>query len=378
MVFWYQYLCDTIIILLLSCSGIFYVFKEGLKENRQTSLLVLLWFAIPIIRVTLPGAGIYGGVRQIMEFIPAMAILSGIGAAYIVGRLRGRLNVVLKLLIVASFIPVTAKLISLHPNEGLYFNSFIGGFKGAMSKNFLDANYDLGNPYRQAIVWANNNLEIGAKLALFAGLGSDIPGTQLREDIKFSNLYRSGFERRGEYVLGLMENVNEDSYGDPFIYHYYNNFMNPFHEIKVEGVPIVRIWKNDDFYAKSKYKNQEKIQNTTLELSENYLLIDLKNPRVITKIMVFFGEKPCTRADTGLIEIALNNDEWEIVDNDIVISGFYYTVYNYKSGKEFDFPTEFVYPIAAIEASKIKITHNSHGSCFGNNISSVEVYGLKP
>lgn len=359
-----------IIILMLSSIGIFYSLKHGLREKWKISFLVLLWFALPIVRVTMPGAGIYGGVRQIMEFIPAMAILSGIGAAYIVGRSKGkRLNLILKLLIIVSFIPLTMKFISLHPNEGLYFNSLIGGFKGAMSKNFLDANYDLGNPYKQAIVWANNNLEKDAKLALFSGLGSDIPGTQLREDIKFFNGYRSGFERRGEYVMGLMENVRLDSYSNSFIYYYYNEFLNPVHEIKVEGIPIVKFWKNDREYAKPEYRSQSIIEDATYKLSESDLTVILQKPSRITKVNIYFTKEKCDLTTDGSVEVFLDSN-WLTLDNQLIVSGFNSTFYNYKSA------SEFVYPIAAIKTDKIRFTFLSPKSCFREHVSKVTVYGL--
>lgn len=50
------------------------------KENNSVTVLWLIWFLIPVLRVTVPGSSIYGGIRQISEFVPAMALLSGIGA----------------------------------------------------------------------------------------------------------------------------------------------------------------------------------------------------------------------------------------------------------------------------------------------------------
>ncbi|EKD87336.1 MAG: hypothetical protein ACD_36C00133G0001, partial [uncultured bacterium] len=93
--------------------------------RNRSSFLVLLWFLTPIARVTLPNTNIYGGVRQIMEYIPPMAILSGIGAAAMVSWLknkRGKLKTVFQMIIILSFVPITMKMIQMHPNESVYFN----------------------------------------------------------------------------------------------------------------------------------------------------------------------------------------------------------------------------------------------------------------
>ncbi len=362
---------SPMVTLALSLVGIFYSLRHGFHEKWKTALLVLLWLAIPIVRVTMPGAGIYGGVRQIMEFIPAMAILSGIGAAYFVDKFKKpKIKLVLKLLIIVLFIPIAVKITALHPNEGLYFNPLIGGFKGAMNRGFLDVDYDLGNAYKQAIVWANNNLEKNAQLALFSGLGSDIPGVQLREDIKFSNTYRSGFDRKGEYVLGLMENVHPDTYSNPFIYYYYNDFLIPVHEVKVEGVAIVKFWKNDIEHTKSQYIGEKKIEDTTYGISDNALTVHLPKPIRITKVNIFFDKKFCDRSLEGSVEIAAEDNSWLVLDDKLSVAGFYSTFYNYKS------PTEYAYVVAAIKSDNLRFTFTNPNSCFRNNVESVIVYGL--
>ncbi|EKD68215.1 MAG: glycosyltransferase, partial [uncultured bacterium] len=46
------------------------------RKIKDILLLIMVWIFIPIVRVMIPGTAIYGGVRQIMEYIPAIAILS--------------------------------------------------------------------------------------------------------------------------------------------------------------------------------------------------------------------------------------------------------------------------------------------------------------
>lgn len=245
-----------VIILILSLFGIVYAIKNFSKEKNKTSFLILLWFLIPILRVSFFHTGIYGGLRQIMEFIPAMALLAGIGANYIVLFSHNlftqnfkKLNVpfikpilTVQVLIIILFVPIFLKIISIHPNENVYFNSLIGGLSGASERNFADWGTTLGSVYRQGINWINKNAEKDAKLALVNGYMSNIPIIWIREDIGFNEKYYSGSSKKGEYIM----EVTDYSWMilTPSDKQLYLNSLTPVHQIIVDDVPILKIWKN--------------------------------------------------------------------------------------------------------------------------------------
>ncbi len=245
-----------IITLFLSAIGIFYTFKRGLKDKDKTALFVFLWFIVPILRVSMPNAGIYGGARQIMEYIPAMAILSGIGAFYLVRLLQAHIaknkklpkriairSVLLaQMLLILLFLPIIFKLISIHPNENVYFNPLIGGLKGAKEKNFPDWGVTLGSVYMQGIDWINKNAEKEANVALVKGLLSNFPRIKMRQDINSHENYYSGEKKSGEY---LIEVVDYHWIDIPEEKRNYINTLKPVYEVKVDGVSILSIWKND-------------------------------------------------------------------------------------------------------------------------------------
>lgn len=255
-----------LVILFLSSIGVLYAFKNGLGEKYHTSLFVLFWFLVPIFRVVLPNAGIYGGLRQIMEYIPAMAVLAGIGAAYIVKLLNGyitiltnkiwkkqfnnvtieqwnnRIRTILQLIVIVSFIPITLEIISLHPNQNVYFNPLIGGLKGAKEKNFPDWGVTLGSAYKAGITWMNKNAEPNARLALVKGLLQNIPANQIRKDIYFSEFYYSGYLKKGEYLMEVIDyrwalDIPEEK-------RMYIETLPVVYDVKVDGVPILNIWRN--------------------------------------------------------------------------------------------------------------------------------------
>jgi len=243
---WIMYI-TPLIVLFLTLFGIVYFWIHWKKEKGKTSLLVLFWFLVPIVRVMLPNAGIYGGVRQIMEYIPAMAILSGIGAMYVARLLN---SVIFKksllfsqTIIILSFAPIVFKLISIHPNENVYFNPLIGGLKGASIRNFPDWGTTLGSAYKGGIDWINQNVERDSKVALIRGLLSNVPRIFIRPDIYFSESHYSGNKKNGEYLIEVVDyRWNLDI---PEEKRKYIETLVPAYEEKVDDVAILRVWKND-------------------------------------------------------------------------------------------------------------------------------------
>lgn len=303
--------------------GIFYALRQIFKEKYASSFLLLLWFFIPIIRVSMPKANIYGGVRQIMEYIPAMAILSGIGAKAIVERYKyyNRYNryknysFILQILILLSFLPITLKLISLHPNESVYFNPLIGGLKGAKERNIPGWGNSLGSTYRQGIQWLNVHAEPNAKLATIYELRSNIALINLRSDIDFQNRYRSAIHRDGGYLIGVThEGTHETSYSRL----YAERYLDPVYQLVIDGVPLLKIWKNDLEHTKNDYKKPEQaLENFTVSKGERTVVIDLGNIVKLTKIHIEYDDQNCTPPTVGYFEYAINNSlNWQRIPGD--------------------------------------------------------------
>jgi hypothetical protein len=96
-----------------------------------------------------------------MEFIPAMALVSAYGFSKATKKLNYKFAIVLSILI---FIPIFLKIVSIHPNENVYFNNLIGGLSGAKEKDIKYWGFSFGSPYRQAASWLNENTK-DAKVA---------------------------------------------------------------------------------------------------------------------------------------------------------------------------------------------------------------------
>lgn len=354
-----------LVILFLSFFGVIasvFLFK---REKKKTSFLVLLWLAVPIIRVTLPGASIYGGVRQIMEYIPAMAILAGIGARYMATLLNGYIVKLLKkkpfnhltieplkllqIVIILMFLPITFKMIQIHPVENAYFNPLIGGLKGAKERNYPDWGVTLGNQYKQGAEWLNKHAEENAKLALLVSTRVNLPPYYLRDDIRFANNFWSRKERKGEY---LMEAIYD---GWIRVYYYAGEFadvfLKPVYELKVDDVAIFKIWKNDPEHTYPKYLNEKTMDSKriTLERQEDAIFIGMEETVELMEVIVDYTAQDCSPFEEGEVYLSLDGEDWESAREPI-------KEYMIEKGR-------LTYPLAAKKAKYVKIISNPENSC---------------
>lgn len=299
-----------LIVLFLFLVGIFVIMPKILKEEKKQSLLFLLWLIVPIARVTWPGTNIYGGVRQIAEYIPALSVIAGIGAGFLHNRIKKKLGVAFaSLLILALFVPITLKLIEIHPNENVYFNPLIGGLKGAKERDFPSWGVSFGAPYREAIGWVNKNAEPGAKLTLGAEILSNIPGIFIRPDIEYKS-NRSGYLRKGEYVISLRFNGAERrSYFDMYL----DRMIEPVYEIKIDGVPILKIWKNDEAHLKPGWEKESVLNNIHFDKNGKGVSFDTEQVVKLSRLEIEYDDTNCPELSWGYFMVSKDGETWERV-----------------------------------------------------------------
>ncbi len=236
--------------LLLFILGIIDLLKGFSKPAYRPHLLLLLWLFIPLLRVSRQEVDLQGSIRNYIEYLPAFAIIAGIGGSFLTHKLIQLIKFNKKFLMSTACLlylfPLIFTITKFHPNENAYFNSLFGGLKGAEKSNYLyvwQTSYD--NPYREAILWLNKNAPSGAHLAYLDGTMLAISPLWLRGDIAIGS-YFSGYDQNGEYIVSLV-------YPNPppvFPYLYLERFLSPLYQLKVDGVPILKIWQNDKSYLK--------------------------------------------------------------------------------------------------------------------------------
>ena len=342
-------------------------------DGKKTTVLWFLRFAIPIVRVSIPGTTIYGGVRQIMEFLPALALLSGLGSYWLVKWISRpvskifskRVKIILPILVLLGFSPQIIDMVKLHPNQNVYFNSFVGGLSGAKEKNIPSWGNSYGNAYWQAIQWINKNAEQNSYLALIQGTGQNVPLIQLRKDIDFSGNNWSGINRRGEYLMELTYEGSIRAY--PYVWDYVEEFLEPVYEVRADGVAIAKVWKNDLEHTKISMRKKE-VEYKNFKKSEwkkNYLGIDLGTPKELTR-MVLENTGPDGCSSSGSVELSVDGETW-IKEKDEIFSEQVLRELDFNDGVNFYFPG------SAARRIKINLRDNS---CYSEQ-SKINIYVLE-
>lgn len=360
------------LILFLTILGIFGVFKKR-KEKGKTAFLFLLMIIIPILRVSVPGSSIYGGVRQIMEFLPAMALLSGLGAKILIESLKSfsvfRLlpKTLLILLVFMLFIPHLLVMVKMHPNENVYFNSLIGGLPGAKKANIPYWGNSFGNAYYQAVYWLNKNAPYGSKVGLLQGTSVNIPPIYFSPAIYYSNSFWSGILREGEYLVELTHQGNEIAY--LFAWEYVKEVLIPVYEVSVDGVAIATVWKNDIEHSKKEYQSEEEVVIKSTKKIGRLLEIELDKIYALARINVQFDtQNNCETFQKGIVQTSINGKDWRTEYEKIGDE----QVKSYSSLVEGTI--RYIFP--ANQAKYIKILTSSEKSCFFQN-TKVKLYGFE-
>lgn len=342
---WQTILYTTpLVILFLSLVGLVSVPFILFKEHSKVSFLIVFWFFTPILRATLPGSSIYGGIRQIMEYMPAMAILAGMGGRRIVMLLQTQkvhMGRIAPIGILFLFLPIIMKMISIHPHENVYFNPLIGGLAGAKEKNYPYWGFNVGSSYLQAVRWLNTHAEKNAKVGFVISTATNIPKTFFREDIEFSNGVWSDTQRKGEYLIEAVYNgwIREWYYASEYV----DTVLLPVYEVKVDGVAIVKVWKNDNEHAIEKYLHTKEIDATeiTWKKEKENFLITLKNTYEITGMTILYRSDGCRPFEKGRVLRSVDKSVW-IEEREPIRQSMYSEI-------------KFSYPFVAKKAKYVKI-----------------------
>ncbi len=294
-----------IIVLVLSAAGLVYALRCTKRDSSSLCALLMLWFLVPVLRVTIPGTSIYGGVRQIMEFLPAIALLSGIGGSVLLRMFQKRWRYAGMIVFVGlAFVLHGLELTSYHPNESIFFNSLTGGLKGAYDKQIPAAGEDLGNVFRQGVNWLNQHAEKKAKITFIMHGASALPWIWLRPDLVFSEEWWSGFEQKGEYIT----ETTSAGWTDVFYFKslYAERFLDPVYVLRVRGAPVLKIWKNSPANVRPGFRRQKMTEAKPIQEGRS-LFILLPEIVPLTKLELEYGDRDCQPLQE--ISIAVSSDK---------------------------------------------------------------------
>ena len=155
----------VLILLLTGLTAAILLLVKG--RGRPIFQLLLVWFLVPIIRSILPYAQNFDGIRHFLEYLPAACLLAGYGASKITDYLtkwKPKYQTIWQIAI-SGLLLLNLGIAHwiFHPYQYIYFNSLVGGLKGARERlNLPEATDYWAVSYRQGINWLNQNAEIGA------------------------------------------------------------------------------------------------------------------------------------------------------------------------------------------------------------------------
>jgi hypothetical protein len=128
----------------------------GWRGNRRTLALyalLVLWFFLPLLRISAPRSRYYDANRHFIEYVPALCACAGIGAAWFGARAlafmrssrrmnewaRKHAELIIAGLAGAACALLVWPVLEYRPFEATYFNSLVGGLGGAQRASLFAA-----------------------------------------------------------------------------------------------------------------------------------------------------------------------------------------------------------------------------------------------
>ncbi|MBI2613581.1 MAG: glycosyltransferase family 39 protein [Candidatus Levybacteria bacterium] len=342
---------------ILSIFGIAAAILNFKKVKNYLPFLLLLWLFVPIARASLPFTSIFGGVRHIMEYIPALAMLVGYGTYNLLKFFPSRLKGIIGLILILGFIPLILTLVKLHPAENVYFNSLIGGLSGAKKANITGWGYNDGGIYRKATVWLNEHAEKGSHVAVTFSEPADFYIPELRDDLLADNSF-SGYLQKGEYIIGLTHDTGLDHV---YRVKYSEDFLEPLYLFSIDNVPLLKIWKNEKKYLKKDFSKLD-FKNLSImpEKLEDILQWKLDSEKIIMGIEVSFDENgSCKKLTNAYFQVSEDGENWEILPDIYPGGTLSFLGDQPKDGK-------LVAPIVGVKIQYVSLVIDPQDSCIFN------------
>lgn len=171
------------------------------RQPRAAAVLLLAWALLPLALVTLFRPNLYDGIRHLLFVLPALALLAGVGGAWLVERAPSvRWRTVALAVVAAVILAPFPAMLRLHPYQMTYFNAFVGGTEGADGR--FETDY-WASSYGEAIRWINGQatgeggirvLVAGTEFVRPAAAYAAAPGVEI--------LMRADLDREGEAAPG--------------------------------------------------------------------------------------------------------------------------------------------------------------------------------
>lgn len=263
---------------LLGFASLCYRFIKN-QQERSAIVLLLIWVTVPVLRVSIPLARDFDGIRHWIEYLVPFSIIAGLGFASIISgaariiqilliqaspkqtsSINQKIRTQIERLIAICFLvfvsyPTILWNVANHPYQIAYFNSLIGGLSGAQNYRFLgvqieDATDYWGSSYRKGLEWLNSNAAPNS--IIFVGVAEHLmtytPKSWIRKDLelrKMNDLANTMSQTRSRpiYLMYITRFNHYPKKENKILFQKLDDETIPAYQIDVDGGTILKILK---------------------------------------------------------------------------------------------------------------------------------------
>jgi hypothetical protein len=252
----YAFATMPVMMIVLMTIGVVWI-SLGKSRLSPLHILLLTWMIIPVLRVCLPGAKDFDGIRHWLEVLPPAAAAMGLGGAWCMGRLRvlakkrsmndGARLTLFAVFLALCFLPQLVWMIGNHPHQLTFFNPLVGRLSGARAKGYPEATDYWGSSYRQGVNWLNERadeqpivtLEVAEHLAFYYFDCIIEEGITVRP-VALMEETRAAYPDRPYYLMTIVrpewqKGITKQYHDRPIV-----------HRITVDGADILQIRRIDN------------------------------------------------------------------------------------------------------------------------------------
>jgi hypothetical protein len=168
-------------LLILFAFGLIISINHFVNKDRSTLALFIFWCLLPITGIIVSGNTLYDNFRQLFFLLPPLFILAGLTLDYLFRKFRTTIARLLILFLLSS--PGIVPAIQLHPYEYAYYNSSVGGTRGAF-RNFEMDYWDTS--FAEAAQYLNRVAPQNAKVIVIGAV--DLFRAQARPDLQIVSI----------------------------------------------------------------------------------------------------------------------------------------------------------------------------------------------
>lgn len=200
--------------------------KKKAFDQKIKYLYILSIFYIPLIIIFLIRPTLYDSWRHFLFLTIPMIIIAVYGAYAIFLIKNNLIKVILFSLIVVNLFGTAVEMKTLHPYQYIYYNSLVGGLKGANGKYETDY---WGAANREAVEWFNKNINDPNKIYYLITEGDPLStGYYFKKNMFFTYDYN-----KANYAISFTRWNSDKKYSGKII-----------HIIEREKVPLIYIKEN--------------------------------------------------------------------------------------------------------------------------------------